>query len=98
MREGPGAMDDRETVEEYNEVREINSEFKIGNEYKEIDEIEEMMEHSEYMTQTLRLCSETNEMTVHMIKMNIKLPNPTVYDGKSPQFNEWAEEVKSYLT
>eukprot|EP00971_Amphidinium_carterae_P093973 1859621-Amphidinium_carterae.1 len=30
--------------------------------------------------------------------MNIKLPNPTVYDGKSPQFNDWAEELKSYLT
>eukprot|EP00971_Amphidinium_carterae_P227017 4502896-Amphidinium_carterae.1 len=38
------------------------------------------------------------EMTVAMIKMNIKLPTPTVYDGNSPQFNEWAEEVKSYLT
>eukprot|EP00971_Amphidinium_carterae_P291460 5786157-Amphidinium_carterae.1 len=30
--------------------------------------------------------------------MNIKLPNPTMFDGKTPQFNEWAEDVKSYLT
>eukprot|EP00971_Amphidinium_carterae_P094102 1862349-Amphidinium_carterae.1 len=30
--------------------------------------------------------------------MNIKLPTPTQYDGKTPQFNEWAGEVKSYLT
>eukprot|EP00971_Amphidinium_carterae_P305038 6061365-Amphidinium_carterae.1 len=30
--------------------------------------------------------------------MNIKLPTPTTYDGTSPQFNEWAEEVKAYLT
>eukprot|EP00971_Amphidinium_carterae_P215146 4270273-Amphidinium_carterae.1 len=30
--------------------------------------------------------------------MNIKLPTPTQYDGKSPQFNEWAGEVKAYLT
>eukprot|EP00971_Amphidinium_carterae_P016245 320370-Amphidinium_carterae.1 len=30
--------------------------------------------------------------------MNIKLPNPTMFDGKSPQFNEWAEEAKSYFT
>eukprot|EP00971_Amphidinium_carterae_P074299 1468266-Amphidinium_carterae.1 len=30
--------------------------------------------------------------------MNLKLPTPTQYDGKSPQFNAWAEEVKSYLT
>eukprot|EP00971_Amphidinium_carterae_P086405 1709954-Amphidinium_carterae.1 len=30
--------------------------------------------------------------------MNIKLPTPTMYDGKSPQFNEWSEEVRSYLT
>eukprot|EP00971_Amphidinium_carterae_P093843 1856913-Amphidinium_carterae.1 len=30
--------------------------------------------------------------------MNIKLPNPTMFDGKPPQFNEWSEEVKSYLT
>eukprot|EP00971_Amphidinium_carterae_P059713 1181377-Amphidinium_carterae.1 len=38
------------------------------------------------------------EMTTAMIKMNIKLPTPTMYDGKSPQFNEWSEEVRSYLT
>eukprot|EP00971_Amphidinium_carterae_P129126 2557697-Amphidinium_carterae.1 len=30
--------------------------------------------------------------------MNIKLPTPTQYDGKSHQFNEWTGEVKAYLT
>eukprot|EP00971_Amphidinium_carterae_P149269 2959592-Amphidinium_carterae.1 len=55
------------------------------------------MEYNEYV-QTMRFCSETDDKTVHMIKMNIKLPNLTLFDGKSPQFNEWAEEVKSYLT
>eukprot|EP00971_Amphidinium_carterae_P230825 4580480-Amphidinium_carterae.1 len=30
--------------------------------------------------------------------MKLKLPTPTQYDGKSPQFNEWAGEVKAYLT
>eukprot|EP00971_Amphidinium_carterae_P175125 3471596-Amphidinium_carterae.2 len=30
--------------------------------------------------------------------MNIKLPTPTQYDGKSPQFNVWTGEVKAYLT
>eukprot|EP00971_Amphidinium_carterae_P299939 5958689-Amphidinium_carterae.1 len=56
------------------------------------------MEYSEYMQQTLRLYSETEEMTVAMIKTNLKLPTPTLYDGNSPQFNEWAEEVRSCLT
>eukprot|EP00971_Amphidinium_carterae_P182758 3626708-Amphidinium_carterae.1 len=30
--------------------------------------------------------------------MSIKLPTPTQYDGKSPQFNAWTGEVKAYLT
>eukprot|EP00971_Amphidinium_carterae_P009081 179283-Amphidinium_carterae.3 len=30
--------------------------------------------------------------------MNIKLPTPMQYDGKTPQVYEWAGEVKSYLT
>eukprot|EP00971_Amphidinium_carterae_P345386 6486315-Amphidinium_carterae.1 len=30
--------------------------------------------------------------------MNIKLPAPTQFDGKNPQFNEWAGEVKAYVT
>eukprot|EP00971_Amphidinium_carterae_P146773 2908808-Amphidinium_carterae.2 len=29
--------------------------------------------------------------------MNIKLPSPTQFDGRYPQFNEWAGEVKAYL-
>eukprot|EP00971_Amphidinium_carterae_P011610 228535-Amphidinium_carterae.1 len=32
------------------------------------------------------------------MKLNIKLPTPTQYDGKPPQFNEWSREVKAYLT
>eukprot|EP00971_Amphidinium_carterae_P257891 5119023-Amphidinium_carterae.1 len=55
------------------------------------------MDDDEY-NQTIRFCNETDEFMVHMIKMNIKLPNPTAFDGKTPQFNEWAEEVESYLT
>eukprot|EP00971_Amphidinium_carterae_P232070 4605559-Amphidinium_carterae.1 len=33
-----------------------------------------------------------------MGRMNTKLPTPTQFDGKNPQFNEWAGEVKVYLT
>eukprot|EP00971_Amphidinium_carterae_P079188 1566788-Amphidinium_carterae.1 len=33
-----------------------------------------------------------------MGKMNIKLPTPTQSERKKPQFNEWAGEVKAYLT
>eukprot|EP00971_Amphidinium_carterae_P173917 3447446-Amphidinium_carterae.1 len=33
-----------------------------------------------------------------MGKMNIKPPTPTQFDGKNPRFNEWAGEVKAYLT
>eukprot|EP00971_Amphidinium_carterae_P309876 6157764-Amphidinium_carterae.1 len=73
----PLSQADRETMFEYNEEREI------GNEYNEIVEIEETMDDDEY-NQTMRFCSDTDEMTVHMVKMNIKLPNPTQFDGKSP--------------
>eukprot|EP00971_Amphidinium_carterae_P290053 5759226-Amphidinium_carterae.1 len=98
------AMEDRETVDVYDEERETDNVYKmdeekeIDNEYRMIEEIEEAMDDNEDKQQTLRLCSETDDVTVAMIKMNIKLPTPTQYDGKSLQFNEWAEEVESYLT
>eukprot|EP00971_Amphidinium_carterae_P057088 1128858-Amphidinium_carterae.1 len=37
-----------------------------------------MMEYSEYKQQTLRLGNDMEEMTIAMIKMNIKLPRPTM--------------------
>eukprot|EP00971_Amphidinium_carterae_P223060 4426256-Amphidinium_carterae.1 len=41
----------------------------------------------------------TSDNTIAMMgKMNIKLPTPTQFDGKNLQFNEWAGEVKTYLT
>eukprot|EP00971_Amphidinium_carterae_P230986 4583616-Amphidinium_carterae.1 len=95
---------DREIVEVYEEEREIDNvykdeeERKLDNECRMNEDIEETMEHSEYKQQTLRLCSEPDEVTIAMLKMYIKLPTPTMYDGKSPQFNEWAEKVKAYLT
>eukprot|EP00971_Amphidinium_carterae_P240118 4767219-Amphidinium_carterae.1 len=70
-------MGDRETMLEFKEEREIDSE------YIEMEENNEMQEYSEYK-QTVRFCSETNDMKVHMIKMNIKLPNPTAFDGRNP--------------
>eukprot|EP00971_Amphidinium_carterae_P041415 813085-Amphidinium_carterae.1 len=33
-----------------------------------------------------------------MQKMNIKLPPPTQFDGRYPQFHEWAREVRAYLS
>eukprot|EP00971_Amphidinium_carterae_P148998 2954061-Amphidinium_carterae.2 len=40
-----------------------------------------------------------NDNTIAMMgKMNIKLPTPAHFDGKNPQFNEWAGEAKAYLT
>eukprot|EP00971_Amphidinium_carterae_P076152 1504072-Amphidinium_carterae.3 len=33
-----------------------------------------------------------------MGKMNIKLPTPTRFDGRNSKFNEWAGDVKAYLT
>eukprot|EP00971_Amphidinium_carterae_P277289 5503222-Amphidinium_carterae.1 len=33
-----------------------------------------------------------------MGKMNIELPMPTQFDGQNPQLNEWAGDVKAYLT
>eukprot|EP00971_Amphidinium_carterae_P210081 4167785-Amphidinium_carterae.1 len=38
------------------------------------------------------------EGTISMLgRMNIKLPSPTQFDGRYPQFNEWSGEVKAYL-
>eukprot|EP00971_Amphidinium_carterae_P257191 5105949-Amphidinium_carterae.2 len=86
------ATEDKETVEEYSEEREIDNEYRMNEEkYETIDDNEDKQ-------QTLRLCRETDDVTIAMMKMNIKLPTPTQYDGKSPQFNEWAGEVKAYLT
>eukprot|EP00971_Amphidinium_carterae_P112338 2225101-Amphidinium_carterae.1 len=33
-----------------------------------------------------------------MRKMTIKLPAPTQFDARHPQFYEWAGEVKTYLS
>eukprot|EP00971_Amphidinium_carterae_P280717 5572963-Amphidinium_carterae.1 len=85
------AMEDRETMFELKEEREIDNEYMTGSEYNEIEDNKETEKYSEY-DQTMRFCSETDKITVHMIKMNIKLPNPTAFDGRNPQFNEWAEE------
>eukprot|EP00971_Amphidinium_carterae_P143486 2842876-Amphidinium_carterae.1 len=41
----------------------------------------------------------TENKTIGMMqKMNIKLPSPTQFDGRHPQFHEWAGEVKAYLS
>eukprot|EP00971_Amphidinium_carterae_P067766 1341871-Amphidinium_carterae.1 len=82
---GSGATEDRETMFEYNEEREIDNEYVTGNEYSEYKEMEETDENKETMEynvygQTIKFCNETDEFTVHMIKMNIKLPNPTTFD------------------
>eukprot|EP00971_Amphidinium_carterae_P269520 5346615-Amphidinium_carterae.1 len=63
-----------------------------------IEEKYETSDDNEIEYQIVRMHSEYKEGTIRMLKMNIKLPTPTQYDGKTPQFNEWAEEVKSYLT
>eukprot|EP00971_Amphidinium_carterae_P088790 1757072-Amphidinium_carterae.1 len=75
-------MEDRETMVEYNEEREIHNGYVTGSEYKESDETDETKETDEYneYDQTIRFCNETDEFTVHMINMNIKLPNPTMFD------------------
>eukprot|EP00971_Amphidinium_carterae_P028907 568601-Amphidinium_carterae.1 len=86
MREGSGATEDRETVDEYSEeTREMHNEYR-------------MIDDNENKYQTLRMYSECKDGTVGMMKMNLKLPTPTHYDGKTPQFNEWSREVKAHLT
>eukprot|EP00971_Amphidinium_carterae_P281971 5597486-Amphidinium_carterae.1 len=66
--------------------------------YRIDDEKYETINDYEDVQQTLRLYIDTDDVTIGMLKMNIKLPTPNQYDGKSPQFNEWAGEVKAYLT
>eukprot|EP00971_Amphidinium_carterae_P241508 4795291-Amphidinium_carterae.1 len=72
MKKGPGAMEDRETVEEYiEEMREIDNVCKMD------DEKYETINDNEDKQQTLRLCREIEDVTIGMLKMNIKLPTPT---------------------
>eukprot|EP00971_Amphidinium_carterae_P157327 3118944-Amphidinium_carterae.1 len=59
---GPGATEDRETMFEYEEEREIDNEYMTGDEYVEMEENKETEEYREY-DQTMRFCSETDEMT-----------------------------------
>eukprot|EP00971_Amphidinium_carterae_P055693 1097997-Amphidinium_carterae.1 len=81
------AMEDRETVEVYDEERELDNVYKmdeereIDNEYRMNEEMKETMDDDEYKKQTIRICSETEYVTIAMMKMNIKLPTPTQYDG-----------------
>eukprot|EP00971_Amphidinium_carterae_P129380 2562679-Amphidinium_carterae.2 len=47
--------------------------------------------------QTLNVYKMT-EGTVSMLgKMNLKLPSPTQFDGRYPQFDEWSSEGKAYI-
>eukprot|EP00971_Amphidinium_carterae_P278719 5533075-Amphidinium_carterae.3 len=46
---------------------------------------------------TLHIYNDNN--TIGMLgKMSAKLPMPTQFDGRNPQFREWSGEVKAYLT
>eukprot|EP00971_Amphidinium_carterae_P064478 1277265-Amphidinium_carterae.1 len=57
-------------------------------------------ENEDELNNTVRLhVHMTDDNTIAMMgKMNIKLPTPTQFDGKNPQFNQWTGEVKVYLT
>eukprot|EP00971_Amphidinium_carterae_P132151 2617601-Amphidinium_carterae.1 len=68
---------------EFEEEKEIDDEYMTCSEYNEIEENKETEEYSKY-DHTMRFCSETDDVTVHMNKMNIKLPNPTAFDGRNP--------------
>eukprot|EP00971_Amphidinium_carterae_P206088 4090113-Amphidinium_carterae.1 len=93
MRESAGlTMEDRETEEKYD--KEMSETINV---YRISDETHDAINDNEDMEQVVRLCSEIKDMTVNKLKMNIKLPMPSQYDGKTPQFNEWAGEVKAYL-
>eukprot|EP00971_Amphidinium_carterae_P035728 703173-Amphidinium_carterae.2 len=40
-----------------------------------------------------------NDNTIGTLgKMTVKLPMPTQFDGRNPQFREWIGEVNAYLT
>eukprot|EP00971_Amphidinium_carterae_P016580 327434-Amphidinium_carterae.1 len=64
MREGPGAIDDRETVEVYMEET-----GEMYNVYRMVDEKYETFDDNEDEYQLLRLCDKTNDETIGMIKM-----------------------------
>eukprot|EP00971_Amphidinium_carterae_P062518 1237589-Amphidinium_carterae.1 len=65
--------------------------------YKEENKDNDVYDKNEEDMQTLNIY-EMEEGTVFMLgKMNLKLPSPTQFYVRYPQFNEWAVEVKAYL-
>eukprot|EP00971_Amphidinium_carterae_P203835 4045359-Amphidinium_carterae.3 len=48
--------------------------------------------------QTMIIYNTENKTIGMMQNMNIKLPSPTQFDGRYPQFYEWAGEVKAYFS
>eukprot|EP00971_Amphidinium_carterae_P338424 6475745-Amphidinium_carterae.2 len=55
-------------------------------------------EIEENNTVTLHVHMIDDKTTGMMGKMHIKLPTPTQFDGKNPQFNKWDGKVKAYFT
>eukprot|EP00971_Amphidinium_carterae_P148455 2943284-Amphidinium_carterae.1 len=68
-----------------------NTEYKDDN-----NDNDERME--EERMQTMNIYVMKDSTVGIMQKMNIKLPSPTQFDGRYPQFYEWAGEVKAYLS
>eukprot|EP00971_Amphidinium_carterae_P066639 1319720-Amphidinium_carterae.1 len=46
---------------------------------------------------TLHIYNDNNAIGM-LGKMSVKLPMPTQFDGRNPQFREAPSEVKAYLT
>eukprot|EP00971_Amphidinium_carterae_P037661 740727-Amphidinium_carterae.2 len=59
------------------------------------ENIKDNHEYKQEETQTM-MAYETENNTIGMMqKMNIKLPTPTQFDGRHPQFYEWTGKVKA---
>eukprot|EP00971_Amphidinium_carterae_P023830 469794-Amphidinium_carterae.1 len=82
-------IDDKEIENNENENEQYDDENKDNND--EYDEEQEDM-------QTLNIYKMENRTIGMMQKMNIKFPSRTQFDGRYPQFYEWAGEVKAYLS
>eukprot|EP00971_Amphidinium_carterae_P312916 6218539-Amphidinium_carterae.6 len=83
-------------IEKNNEIEEESKENK-QNMYNDEDKDIDAYDKTEEKMQTLNIY-EMDKGTISVLgKMNIKLPSPTLFDGRYPQFNEWAGEVKAYM-
>eukprot|EP00971_Amphidinium_carterae_P278726 5533192-Amphidinium_carterae.1 len=76
-------------IEENNEIERENEE-NLDTRYNNVNKDNDEDDINEEEMQTLNIYKMEKGTIGMMQKINIKLPSPTKFDGRYPQFNEWA--------